>query len=110
MARRDRNKDTSTTDVLDREDVSTPPEEAPAVSTATEAPADTSTSVPAQAEGESASGAAKSEEVVIDLTGFKAAVEAAVAGRDTSTGEVPEALVKPVQAEYRNLGGLKPKN
>lgn len=54
--------------------------------------------------------APKAEEVVIDLTAFKSAVEAAVAGRDESTGEVSDELVSPVQSAYRDLDGQKAKN
>lgn len=49
-------------------------------------------------------------EVVIDLTGFKAAVETAMSEADTSTGQLPESAFGPVNDEYRKLDGQKPKN
>ena len=49
-------------------------------------------------------------EVEIDLSGFTAAVEAAVAEHDTSTGTVPDGLVSSVTTAYRELDGLKAKN
>lgn len=53
---------------------------------------------------------AKPEKVPVDLTAFNAAVETAVAERDTSTGEVPTAAIEPVQAAYRDLDGIAAKN
>lgn len=50
------------------------------------------------------------EETVFDLTEFEAAVSAAVAEKDESTGDVPLALVENVTTAYRALDGLKAKN
>lgn len=46
----------------------------------------------------------------IDLGPFQAAVEAAVAAKDESTGEVPADSIEAVNVEYRKLDGIKPKN
>lgn len=71
-------------------------EEASVTSTTTEAPATESKD--------------DSTEPEIDLTAFKAAVETAMAEKDSSTGELPLAAVEPVVSEYRALNGLKAKN
>lgn len=74
---------------------SAPTEEAPVTETpTTEAPTE----------------AAASTTEDTDLTEFTAAVEAAVAEADTSTGEVPEASLTAVTAQYRALEGIKAKN
>ncbi len=49
-------------------------------------------------------------EAEFDLSDFEAAAEAAVAEADTTTGDVPEAEVSKVNAEYRKVAGLKGKN
>lgn len=67
------------------------PEETAVSTTATEAPAST-------------------EETPIDLTGFEAAANAAVAEADTSTGTIPPAEIDKVVTEYRVLDGVKAKN
>lgn len=46
----------------------------------------------------------------VDLTDFKAAVEAALAEKDDSTGDIPLALIEPVTAAYRAIDGVKGKN
>jgi hypothetical protein len=69
--------------------VSTSSNEAPATET-TEAPA--------------------TESAPVDLSAFEAAVSAAVDEADVTTGEVPEASISSVTAEYRKLDGLKAKN
>jgi hypothetical protein len=86
--------------------------EAPAeVTTNNEVQEDTvSTATPESADSTSKD---KKPEVEIDLSGFKAAVEAAVTdteARDATTGELPETLIEPVNAEFRKLEGAKPKN
>jgi len=73
------------------------------VSTTPEAVAETPTEAP-EATTE------KAPEKPIDLTAFKEAAQAAVAGADQSTGEIAPALVEPVVKEYRSLDGLKAKN
>lgn len=50
------------------------------------------------------------ESAPVDLSAFEAAVTAAVDEADTTTGEVPEASIASVTAEYRKLEGLKAKN
>jgi hypothetical protein len=105
MARRERNTD-QTTDSTS-ETVPTEVQE-DTVSTITEAVEETVDSTTASApEATATSTEAKAE---IDLSGFKAAVEAAVAEHDTSTGTVPEGLATAVTAEYRALDGLAAKN
>jgi hypothetical protein len=89
MARRTRTNESDSAEGA----VSTLPEEA-TVSTTTEAPAE----------------GTKTEKAPVDLTAFQAAVDAAVAEHDTSTGTVPEGLVAAVQGEYRSLDGLAAKN
>jgi hypothetical protein len=68
---------------------------------------DESTPAEAPAEGTATATEAPAE---VDLTGFKQAVENAVSESDTSTGEVPEASLAAVTAEYRKLEGIKAKN
>lgn len=101
MARRNtRSTSTSTNEE------SNPTTEENAVSTATpeaEAPA------PEQAP-ESDPPAESGPPAEADLTAFKAAMEAAVAEADTTTGEVPEASLAAVTKEYRALDGIKAKN
>lgn len=46
----------------------------------------------------------------VDLTAFQSAVQSAKDEADTSTGEVPEASLAGVTAEYRKLDGIKAKN
>jgi hypothetical protein len=49
----------------------------------------------------------------VDLTAFEAAVNTAVTdteARDKDTGELPPALIEPVNAEFRKLEGAKAKN
>lgn len=82
--------DTTTEDVTAEATVE--PTEAPAEVTTTEDPA------PASAAEE------------VDFTEFKAAAEAAVAERDSSTGELPATAVESVVAVYRALPGVKAKN
>lgn len=52
---------------------------------------------------------APAEETPIDLTAFEAAVEAAIAERDESTGDVATAIAEPAIIEYRKLDGAKAK-
>jgi len=81
------------------------------VTTATEAPAETPTEAPAADPATEAPAEAPAEAAApVDLTAFLAAVDAAVAQRDESTGELPVAAFEPVTAEYRKLDGLKAKN
>lgn len=54
--------------------------------------------------------AEKPEKKEIDLSGFSTAVQAAVANRDTSTGELAVAVIEPVVAAYRALDGIAAKN
>ena len=76
----------------------------------------TESAVPAQAEstdsttdtGTTSAKSAKASE--IDLTPFSTAVDAAVAQRDESTGELAEAQIAPVVAEYRKIEGIAGKN
>ena len=49
-------------------------------------------------------------EVVVDLTAFQAAVDAALAASDPDTGTVPEANLAEVQHAYRELPTGKPKS
>lgn len=88
-------------------DQSTDPKENPVTvtdeSTSTEAPAEAAAEAPAEAK-------ADKPEVKIDLTAFEAAVTESVTQRDESTGDLPEAAIAPVQAQYRSLDGLKAKN
>lgn len=53
---------------------------------------------------------AEAPKAEIDLTEFKSAVEAAVAEADKTTGEVPAAVIAPVNEAYRKLDGLPAKN
>lgn len=113
MARRTRteNTDSTSTDTTleaSTEVTATPSEEdnSMTVDTSTEAPVETTPEVPAEAESTSA--AAPAAEV--DLTAFTAKVDEAVAGRDETTGEVPEALITAAQGEYRAIEGAKGKN
>lgn len=59
---------------------------------------------------EASSTETKPEEKPVDLTGFQAAVTAALAEADTTTGEVPEAEITKVNEQYRALEGMKGKN
>lgn len=70
----------------------------------TEAPAEATT------EGTGTNEAPAEAEAPIDLSGFQAAANEAVAQADESTGELPEAAVAPVNEAYRALDGLKAKN
>lgn len=45
-----------------------------------------------------------------DLSGFQAAVEAAIETMDESTGELPEAEISKVNEQYRAIDGIKGKN
>lgn len=85
------------------------PTQEDAVTTATaEAPAETPTDQ-APVEGDTST-EAKAEEKPIDLTAFNAAVAAAVAEADTTTGEVPTEQLAKVTEAYRALDGAKAKN
>jgi hypothetical protein len=114
MARRERNTTESSTPADGDSAVATLPEEAPMTAEVTEAPVETTdatTEVPAQAEPTTAEPSAEAAPAVeVDLTGFTAALTAAVEGRDTSTGDIPADLTEKVVAEYRALDGLKAKN
>jgi hypothetical protein len=120
MARRPRNTestDTTTTEATEATTTPTPTEENTVTAT-TEAPveADASTeAVEATIEANDTETPAETPAPAeVDLSAFEAAVKAAVeAGeeeRDPSTGTLAEALVKPVQAAYRELEGIKGKN
>jgi hypothetical protein len=76
--------------------------QAPVEEQVTEAPAEAQTEAPAED--------TKSEDKPIDLTGFKDATSKAVEQRDSSTGEVPADAIGEVNAVYRGLDGIKPKN
>lgn len=109
MARRNREnaENTSTTEDASTEAPATLSEEDASMTATTEAPAETTPEVPAE---DTATEAPAAAEQPIDLTAFTATVDEAVAGRDETTGEVPEALLTSAQTEYRNLDGLKAKN
>lgn len=94
MARRNRN-----TDEAQEATVSTTTTEAPVENT--EAPSTESTEAPAED---------KASEAPIDLTEFNAAVDAAIEGKDATTGEVAPAFIEPVTKAYRALQGVKAKN
>lgn len=49
-------------------------------------------------------------EVSVSLAPFEQAVAAVVAQRDTTTGELPEGVVEPALAQYRELGSTKDRN
>ena len=49
-------------------------------------------------------------EAPVDLSGFEAAVAAALGEADTSTGTIPPSEVEKVVVEYRTLDGIKAKN
>lgn len=71
-------------------------------------PAET-TEAPAEATEATEAPAEKPAEVEIDLTAFKAAIEAALT-KVTEDGKVPTEDQEPVQAAYRDLEGAKAKN
>lgn len=84
------------------------------VTATTEAPVetpenDTPAEAPAEAQGESTE-APKEAEKPIDLSDFEAAVDAAIAEKDDTTGALPVIVVEKVKDEYRKLDGLKAKN
>lgn len=54
--------------------------------------------------------AAKPAEVEVDLTAFDEAVAAAVAEKDSATGEIALVFIDPVNKAYRELDGVKAKN
>jgi hypothetical protein len=89
----------------------TPTPEAPASAEAQteEAPVSTTTTeAPAAAEGTTEAPAAT--EAPIDLTGFQAVANTAVAESDTASGAIPEGQLSTVVTEYRGLDGVKAKN
>jgi len=100
------------TDVLDREDENTVTTEAPAENTVTtEAPAEGE--APAEEEGERDSSGDTEHtdgEVQVSLEPFEQAAQAAVAQRDTNTGELPDGALEPVLEQYRALGSTKDRN
>jgi hypothetical protein len=93
MARR--NPATEATSTEGTESEVTQPEQVEATSTEGTQPEQVE-----QAEGTQTEAPAKAEP---DLTAFTAAVEAAVAERDTSTGEVPASGIEAVNVQYREL-------
>ena len=117
MARRTRTESdnsTTSTDTLEApisEATATPSEEdsSMTVTTESEATVETTPEVPAEQAPEVP--AEKPAPVAeVDLTGFTSKVDEAVAGRDETTGEVPEALIAAAQTEYRAIDGVKGKN
>lgn len=106
MARRNRESNTQSDNTV--ETVPTEVQE-DNVSTATpEAPA--STEPEAAAEGTDTEATEAHEDKPVDLTDFQNAVEAAVAERDTATGELAVAIIEPANVEFRKLDGAKAKN
>lgn len=82
--------------------------ETPAVE-ATEAPVEATETEATEAPVEATETEAKPE-VVIDLTGFEAAVATALETKDETTGDIAEADLANVVLEYRKLDGQKAKN
>jgi len=116
MARRNSNSD-----VLDREDEGT--EVTPEVSAteptpeveSTEAGNEESDAPEPGTEGETPRDTSGDTEhldgqVQVSLEPFEQAAQAAVAQRDTNTGELPEGALEPVLAQYRELGSTKDRN
>lgn len=110
MARRTR--DESSTTATSTEEAATTAQEAP-VTVTDESTTEAATSA-AESTTESTETAApaaeKAPEAPIDLSGFIAKVDEAVAGRDEVSGDVAEGLITAAQAEYRTLDGVKAKN
>lgn len=78
--------------------------EAPVTSTVTETPDTT------EATDSTTEATATEATPEFDLTAFKAAVDAALAERDSATGTLAEAPIESVKAAYRDLDGAKAKN
>lgn len=113
MARRDRDPqpgaqtESEGTVTTATEDETAVPAQAEAGDGAGEAGTGT-TEAPAAAASDGSGKATKASEV--DLTAFSAAVDKAVAERDSSTGELAVAQIDPVVAEYRKIEGIAGKN
>lgn len=104
MARRTRSTDTQDTNEAQEATVSTTTE-APEATASTEA-----VEAAAEAVDEQVAEAPKAADAEVDLTAFNAAVDTAIAEKDSSTGELAPVFIDPVNAEYRKLDGLKAKN
>jgi hypothetical protein len=106
MARRDRGTSSDPTEASATAEATDPTEEATVTETATEP------TVPEQdAPKTEAPASAKTQKASeVDLTAFSNAVEASVAERDDTTGELATAQIEPVVAEYRKIEGIAGKN